>query len=241
LEFVFVLAVGLIAGAVSGIIGTGSSIMLVPVLVYQFGPKEAVPIMAVAAVMGNLARILAWWREIDWRATFAYSAAAVPAAVAGAKTLLVLPSHAVDIAIGVFLIAAIPGRHWLISHNIKLNLWHLAAIGAVAGYITGIVVTTGPLTVPIFLMYGLTKGAFLATEGAGSLAIYVAKVLAFRGFGAMPLDTFIKGLITGSSLMAGTFIAKRFVMKLDADSFRYMLDGLMLVSGLAMLWNAFAT
>jgi len=37
---------------------------------YQFGPKEAVPIMAVAAVMGNLARILAWWREIDWRATF---------------------------------------------------------------------------------------------------------------------------------------------------------------------------
>jgi len=69
----------------------------------------------------------------------------------------------------------------------------------------------------------------------------VAKVLAFRGFGAMPLDTFIKGLITGSSLMAGTFIAKRLVMKFDANAFRYMLDGLMLVSGLAMLWNAFAT
>jgi uncharacterized membrane protein YfcA len=241
LEFVFVLTVGLIAGAVSGIIGTGSSIMLVPVLVWQFGPKEAVPIMAVAAVMGNLARILAWWREIDWRATFAYSITAVPMAVLGAKTLLVLPSHAVDVAIGVFLIAAIPGRHWLIAHNIELNLWHLAIIGAVAGYITGIVVTTGPLTVPIFLMYGLTKGAFLATEGAGSLAIYVAKVLAFRGFGAMPLDTFIKGLITGSSLMAGTFIAKRLVMKLEPESFRYMLDGLMLVSGLAMLWNAFAT
>ena len=29
--------------------------------------------------------------------------------------------------------------------------------------------------------------------------------------------------------------------KLDADSFRYTLDGLMLVSGLAMLWNAFTT
>jgi uncharacterized membrane protein YfcA len=57
----------------------------------------------------------------------------------------------------------------------------------------------------------------------------------------MPLDTFIKGLITGSSLMAGTFISKRLVMKLDPQSFRYMLDGLMLVSGLAMLWNAFAT
>ena len=41
--------------------------------------------------------------------------------------------------------------------------------------------------------------------------------------------------------MAGTLMAKRLVMKLDPQSFRYMLDGLMLVSGLAMLWNAFAT
>jgi len=90
-------------------------------------------------------------------------------------------------------------------------------------------------------MYGLVKGAFLATEAAGSLAIYLSKVLAFRGFGAMPLDIFVKGLITGSALMAGTFLSKRFVLRLDAESFRYMLDGLMLVSGLAMLWNAFAT
>jgi uncharacterized membrane protein YfcA len=70
-DFLFVLAVGLAAGTISGIIGTGSSIMLVPVLVYAFGPKEAVPIMAVAAIMANLARVLAWWREVDWRACMA--------------------------------------------------------------------------------------------------------------------------------------------------------------------------
>jgi uncharacterized protein len=239
LEFIFVLTVGLIAGAISGIIGTGSSIMLVPVLVWQFGPKEAVPIMAVAAIIGNFSRILAWWREVDWRVTFAYSVTAVPMAVLGAKTLLVLPSRAVDIAIGLFLLAMIPGRRWLAAHDVRLNLWHMAVIGAAVGYITGVVVTTGPITVPIFLMYGLVKGAFLATEAAGSLAIYIAKVLAFRGFGAMPWDTFLKGLITGASLMAGTFISKRFVMKFDAESFRYMLDALMLISGLAMLYNAF--
>jgi len=50
----------------------------------------------------------------------------------------------------------------------------------------------------------------------------------------------VKGLITGSSLMAGTFVARRFVLRLDANSFRYMLDALMLVSGLAILWKAFA-
>ena len=167
------------------------------------------------------------------------AATAVPAAVLGAGTLVALPPRAVDIAIGLFLLAMIPGRRWLAARNFKLNLWHLGLIGAAVGYITGIVVTTGPITVPIFLMYGLVKGAFLATEAAASLAVYVAKVLAFRSFGAMPLETFVKGVITGSSLMAGTFLSRRFVVKLDAESFRYMLDGLMLVSGLAMLWNAF--
>jgi uncharacterized membrane protein YfcA len=72
-DFLFVLGVGLVAGTVSGIVGTGSSIMLVPVLVYAFGPKEAVPIMAVAAIMANVSRIMAWWREVDWRACAAYS------------------------------------------------------------------------------------------------------------------------------------------------------------------------
>src|SRR5262249_6973030 len=51
MAYVLVLGVGLAAGTISGIIGTGASIMLVPVLVLAFGPKQAVPIMAIAAVM----------------------------------------------------------------------------------------------------------------------------------------------------------------------------------------------
>ena len=53
-----ILAIGLFAGVFSGIVGTGSSIMLVPVLSYVYGPKAAVPIMAVAAVMANISRVL---------------------------------------------------------------------------------------------------------------------------------------------------------------------------------------
>ena len=36
-------------------------------LVLVFGPREAVPIMAVASIMANASRVAAWWREIDWR------------------------------------------------------------------------------------------------------------------------------------------------------------------------------
>src|SRR6188472_741226 len=212
--------------------------MLMPVLVYAYGPKEAVPIMAVASVMANFSRILAWWREVDWRACAAYSVTGIPAAALGARTLLVLPPRAVDISIGLFLIAMVPVRHWLARHQLKLSLWHLAVGGAVIGYITGIVVSTGPLSVPLFLFYGLTKGAFLATEAASSLGLYVSKSVTFQQFGALTSDIALKGVIAGSSLMLGAFIAKRFVLQLEPDVFRLIMDGIMIAAGLSLLWSA---
>ena len=238
MDLAFVLVVGLVAGTVSGIVGFGSSIMLMPVLVIAYGPLKAVPIMAIAAVMANLSRVLAWWRDVDWRACGAYSVTAIPAAALGARTLLALPPRLVEAALGAFFIAMIPARRLLAARHRKVGLGALALIGAGIGFLTGIVVTTGPLSVPVFLAYGLVKGAFLATEAAGSLGIYVAKSAVFRSLGAPPGDALAMGLVIGASLMAGSFIAKRFVLRIPAERFRLLMDGLMLVSGITMLWAA---
>jgi uncharacterized membrane protein YfcA len=238
LDYALIFAIGIVAGTLSGIVGFGASIMLMPVLVIVFGPREAVPIMAIAAIMANFARVLAWWREVDWRACAAYSVTGIPSAALGARTLLVLPPHLVEGALGAFFIAMIPARRWLAAHDVKLGLWHLAMIGLVVGFLTGIVVSTGPITAPVFLAYGLVKGAFLATEAASSLGVYVSKAIVFRSFGALPLDIAVKGLVTGSSLMLGAFAAKRFVVRMDAGRFRFVMDALMLASGATMLWAA---
>lgn len=240
LIYLFVLAIGLVAGVFSGIVGTGSSIMLLPVLAFAFGPKQAVPIMAIAAIMANVSRVLAWWREVEWRAVAAYAVPAAPAAALGARTLLALPSHTVDFVIGVFLIAMIPLRRWLAARDFVLPLWALAVIGGVMGFLTGIVASTGPITVPIFMSHGLVKGALLGTESAGSLAVYISKALTFRRFDALPFDIVMKGMITGSTLFIGAFVARRFVLKLGPNSFRLLMDGMMLAAGLSMLWSALA-
>jgi hypothetical protein len=239
MDFALVLAAGLIAGTISGIVGFGSSIMLMPLLVVVFGPVQAVPIMGIAAILANLSRILAWWREVDWRACAAYSATGAPAAALGAATLLALPPRLVEGALGAFFILMIPLRRWLAAREVRLRPVHLALIGAPVGYITGIAVSTGPITTPIFLAYGLVKGGFLATEAAGSLALYLAKIAAFRGLGALPAEVVIEGLLTGASLMAGAFAAKRFVLRFEPEQFRLLMESLMLVSGLVMLGASF--
>ncbi len=240
LAYLLVCGVGLLAGLLSGVVGTGSSIMLLPVLVFAFGPKQAVPIMAVAAVMSNLAKVMAWRREVDWRAFAAYSAGGIPAAALGARTLLVLPAHVVDVALGAFFLAMIPTRRWLKVRDFHIRLWQLALAGAAIGFITGIVVSTGPLSVPAFLAYGLTRGAFLSTEAMSSLVLYVAKVSTFRAFGALPLTVMLQGLIAGSSLMVGAFAGKAVVLRMSTDVFEHVLDAMLLVAGCALLWAAVA-
>src|SRR6185503_8805742 len=115
---------------------------------------------------------------IDWKACGAYALGGIPAAALGARTLLILPPGAVEIALGLFFLAMVPGRRWLASRNMTIGLG------------------------------GLVKGAFIATEAAGSLALYISKALTFRQFGALPVDIVIKGLISGSSVMAGTYLAR---------------------------------
>ncbi|MDB5796886.1 MAG: hypothetical protein JWP36_788 [Paucimonas sp.] len=237
-EYAFVLVVALAAGTISGIVGFGSSIMLMPVLVLQFGPKEAVPVMAVAALLANLSRILAWWRDVDWRACLAYSITGAPCAALGARTLLVLPTQVVEITLGVFFILMIPIRRWMVAREMRIGLGHLALAGAVIGFLTGMVVSTGPINVPLFLAFGLVKGAFLATEAAGSLAVYLSKATVFRLYDALPAEAIAKGLIIGSSIMLGSFVAKRFVLKLEPELFRLMMDVIMLASGATMIWAA---
>jgi hypothetical protein len=239
LELLFVLAVGLVAGTLSGIVGLGSSILLMPVLVIAFGPLQAVPIMAIAAVMANVARVLAWWREIDWRRCWAFAVTGAPFGALGAGTLLALPARLIEAALGVFFIGMIFVRRWMAARDLQLRPPHLAALGVPVGYLTGVAVSTGPLTAPMFLAAGLAKGAFVGTEAAATLMVYLAKTAVFRTFGALPAEIVLKGLVTGATLMAGAFIAKRFVLRLEPGRFRALMDGLMLASGLTLLAAAF--
>ena len=234
-----VLALGLFAGTLSGIVGFGASIMLMPVLMLAFGPQEAVPIMAIAALLANFSRVLVWWREVDWRANAYYCSTAVPMAALGARTLLILDPRIVEGILGGLFLLMIPARRWLVARGMRVKAWHLPIVGAGIGFLSGMVASTGPINTPFFLAYGLVKGAYLATEAVGSMAIGITKAIVFRRFDALPLETVGRGLLIGASLMIGSRLAKGFVLRLDAEQFRLLMDLLLAGAGLVLLWGAF--
>jgi len=238
MSWLLIIVTGLAAGTLSGIIGFGSTTILMPLLVLSFGPKAAVPIMAVAAVLGNFARLAVWWREIAWRAVGAYSLPAAVTAWLGVHTMLSLNPRVLEAGLGGFFIVMIPVRHWMATSGLKVSVTGLAVAGAIIGFLTGIVANTGPINTPFFLAHGPLKGGFVGTEAAASLAMFTSKSAAFWAFSALPWDIVSKGLVVGSTLMIGARAAKSLVTNINADTFKWLMDGLLLVAGVAMIVSA---
>jgi uncharacterized protein len=239
MTWLLIILIGLVAGTLSGIIGFGGTTILMPILVLSFGPKAAIPIMAIAAILGNLSRVMIWWSTINWRAVAAYSIAAAPGAALGARVMLAIDPVVLDMVLGAFFILMIPLRRWFTAHGMKVSLFGLFLAGGVIGFLTGIVANTGPINTPFFLAHGLVKGAFISTEAMSSLVMFTSKAIAFREFGALPSSIIVNGLIVGSTLMLGAWIAKRFVLRMDESRFRGLMDVILFIAGVAMICGSF--
>ncbi len=234
-----VLVLALIAGTIGGVVGFGSSIMLMPALVYAVGPKDAVPVMAIAGLMANLSRTAVWWRDVDWRVVGAYSATAVPMTALGAWTMVALDPGAVQLSLGVFFLAMIPIRRWLLRSGLTIGLKGMALVGACIGFLAGLVISIGPINTPFFLAYGLVKGAFVSTEAMASLLMGLTKSGVFRTFGYLPAETIMQGLVVGGSLTVGSWLSKRLMVKIDPQHFRLLMDGILFFAAIVMLAGAF--
>lgn len=229
------LAVTLVAGTIGGIVGFGSAVILLPVCAYAFGAAQAVPILTVAALIGNLSRAAFSWAETDWPAVRMYVLGAVPAAAAGALIFVELDAALIHRLLGAFILLMIPARRWAARREMTVQRWHLLPLGAAMGLLSGVVGTVGPINAPFFLAYGLVKGAYLATEALGTAAVHLTKSAVYGRFAALDARTLVYGLVIGVALIAGSWLGKRIVIRLDTPAFVRTVEVLLAVSGCLMV------
>jgi len=230
---------GLGAGVLGGVIGFGTTIILMPALVYFYGPIQAIPVIALVATVANLSRIFLWWSVINWKVCFVYSITAIPAVILGVNTLVALNDRLIEITLGLFLILLIPIRRWMRQKNFYLKLWQMSLVGAGIGYLTGIVATTGAINTPFFLAFGLSKGAFLGTEAASTLSILFTKGITFHQLGFLNATVMIQGLLIGSCVLVGSIFSKKIVLALPEKKFLLLMELVMLISGASILVMSF--
>lgn len=242
-------------GAVSiglslGLLGSGGSILTVPVLVYLIGQDEKVAIAGSLAVVGTiaLAGALQYLRSghVDWRNVGWFGVPGMAGTWLGAM-IAAYVSGLVQLALfaGVMLLAAImmlrgngisgqtPGKPR--AH------WKIAADGLGVGALTGLVgVGGGFLIVPALVLLG---GLSMHRAVATSLVIIALK--SYSGFikylsvledQGLQLDWPTLGIVTGLGI-AGSWAGNQLAGKLPQQTLRRVFGVFLVLMGIYILWR----
>ena len=208
-----VLPIAVLAGTIGGIVGFGSAVILIPVCAYFFGATQTVPILTIAALIGNLSRAAFSWQETDWRAVGVYCAAA------GAFIFVEIDAAPIQRLLGLLILLMVPASRLVAGLSFKVQLWQLFPVGAFMGLLSGVVGTVGPVNAPFFLSYGLVKGAYLATEAFGAAAVHGTKTLVYGRMAAIDAASLAKGLAIGAALMTGSYFGKQIASRFGRRAF----------------------
>jgi len=227
--------VAFIAAMLAAVTGFGGAAVLLPMLVFVFGVREAVPILTVAQLIGNGSRVWFNRRELDWRVVGWFALGGVPMALVGGVLFAHAPLKALTRVLGAFLILIVVIRHMPKMNAFETPLRGFAIIGAASSFLSALLGSVGPLMAPFFLAYGLVKGAYIGTEALSTVVMHVAKLIAYRESAVLPVHAVVSGLALGPLMVAGSFAGKRVVDRIPERVFVLIIDATLLAAGAMFL------
>ena len=179
LQLLILAMTALIASTVAAITGFGGAAVLLPILIWLFGMKEAVPILTIAQLFGNGSRV--WFNRaaVDFRVILWFSLGGVPLAILGGLLFAKAPLSVLTRLLGAFLILIVVVKHSRRTQLFRPTLHQFAMIGAAASLLSALLGSVGPLMAPFFLAYGLMKGAYIGTEALSTVVMHIFKLLAY--------------------------------------------------------------
>jgi hypothetical protein len=225
----------LAASTLAAVAGFGGAAILLPVLVALFGPRDAIPILTIAQLVGNGSRVVINRDAVDRRIVGWFALGGIPAALVGGFLFAAAPLDALTRLIGAFLLASVAWRHIRPRPSGALGPRTFTVIGAFFAFASALVGSIGPLMAPFFLAAGLVKTAYIGTEAAATVVMHVAKLVAYGTAALLTAATVGIGLVMAPAMIVGSLIGKRIVDRLPERVFVAIIEVVLVVAGLVFL------
>jgi uncharacterized membrane protein YfcA len=230
-----VAVVAFVAAALAAVAGFGGAVVLLPVLAWAFGVRDAVPILTVAQLIGNGSRVWLNRRELDWKVVGWFALGGVPLAWIGGHVFARAPLAGLTRLLGAFLLAVVAWRRLRPATGWRPPLRSFALIGAASSFLSALFGSVGPLMAPLFLAYGLLKGAYIGTEACATVVMHVVKLIAYRQAAVLPGRSLLIGLALGPVMFAGSWGGKRILDRLPVRIFAPLIEATMVAAGFLFL------
>lgn len=219
LELVLLFIAGFAAAAISGVAGFGGALLLLPLLVAKMGVTQAVPLLTIAQLIGNLSRAGFGFTQIHWKPVGLFLLGAIPFSILGALSFVQLPKELATRAVGAAILVFVALKYFGLL-KIKSGRALLVAGGCVVGFLSGLVGSAGPLGAAIFLSLGLPPVAYIASEATTALAMHGVKMVVYQHYTPLDREFWLLAALMGVAMILGTWSAKRAIERMPRVTFQ---------------------
>jgi uncharacterized protein len=223
-----------LAAMISGSAGFGGALLLLPLLTATVGVTEAVPLLTVAQLMGNLSRAGFGFREIRWRPVLIFLVAAVPFSALGAFWFAsispTLAMRFIGVAILAFVMLKALGLMTLKPTNTLLFLG-----GGTVGLLSGLIGSAGPLGAAVFLTLNLPPVAYIASEAVTALAMHATKTVIYGSELRLSASFWPLALALGVAMILGLWASRRIIERVPTIWFGRFVSVLLIASAVQMI------
>ncbi len=227
--YAILIAVGLIAGFLSGSVGFGGGMILLPVVTYFFGVEVAVPLSTIAQLMSNLSKVGMGWKQIEWKQVGWFLLPALPFTALGAFGFAVvnkaLMTRILCVALIVFAVMKLVGKVYLPKSKATMLVG-----GGLTGFVNGMLGIGGPLSSAVFFSLELSPVSYIASEATASAAMHIVKTVMYGRLNLMSGEIFLNGFLIGCAMVAGNFIAIKLIKHINRKPYRYIVASVMIIA-----------
>lgn len=198
---------GVFAGFLTTVAGVGGGLALIAALsgLTPLDPKEVVVLTAPVLLVGNGQRAVAYRSSIDRPVTGWFLLGGVPAAIGGAAALPYLPARAIQIGIGLLLLAFVAER--IVRRGsrpaVPMGVRPFALVGLATGILSATVGGSGPFSAPFFSGRGLTRHGFVATNAVCNGTQHAVKLVTYAATGLLTWSLAPVAAIATAAIVVG--------------------------------------
>ena len=221
----------LIAEIIGTMAGFGSSTIFLPLALMFVDFQTAIILVAIFHLFGNLSRIIFFRQGFDKRIILQFGVPSVLLSLLGAFLIGVLPQPVLKLILGIFLV--VTSVSFLAKPGLKFpaNTRTFIAGGSVTGFITALVGTGGALRATLLQGFNIEKVRYIATTATIALATDATRIPVYISQGFLTEQYFLYLPILFAIALAGSFIGRKIVRRIDQEKFRKMvLVAIILVS-----------